>query len=222
MSTELGTSYAFSIFDCNKASPAGEILLVVATTKQNESLKLRMIEPDWYVVPGNVHTQKTLEHAIVKRCLKAFNVKTKEGLDHDVQYKGKTCTKNGHRDHLFQFTLAAPSKIFLEAFHEFSILWHDLKPKKNWTLLTDEEAKRYSVCSDSKTFLKPSRDKDYIISCDISQNTSDSNTGVCLAVFRKKDKQRILSLIGKQYNAETLEKISKDENEKSGIERSKI
>jgi hypothetical protein len=189
------------------ASPPGEMLLIVASTKQDKPLELHMIEPDWYVAPGNTHTQKTLEQAMLKRCLKRFNAKKKEDLDQNVRYKSHICNKDGHRYIVFPMKLAAPSKIFLEAFHEFSILWHHTKPSKGWVLRTDKEGKRYSVCSDGKTFLKPSRYKDYLLSCDVSQEDSYN---VCLTIFRKKDKERMLSLMGTQYSPKALEKLSKD------------
>ena len=106
----------------------GEILLIIASTSKDKSLKLHMIEPDWYIAPGNAYTPKTLEHAMLKRCLKDFHVKLHKDLDGPVTYTNHVCNKKeGHTSHPTQLALAAPSKIFLEAFHEFSKLWDNPK-----------------------------------------------------------------------------------------------
>lgn len=207
------------------ASPPGEILVIVKSIKEDQSLESHIIEPDWYVAPDNTYTQKTLEHALLKRCLKVFKVKTPQALDRTVSAQKHFCNERegcGHRS--VPAKLAFSSKLFLEAFHEFSKLWHHPKPSQYWTLRTDEISKQYSVCEaenkDTKRFLKPSRHKGYLLSCDILKDAS--YTRVCLSIFRKKDNERMFSLMGKQYTPKKLEELLKDAYEKDRIKRFKI
>ena len=178
------------------ASPAGEMSLFVEIKEKNKAHSWHIPEPDWYIAPGNTHTEKTLERAMLKRCLKAFNLKTKKGLDHVVTYEEHFCnTREGIGDRIISVKLAAPSKIFLEAFHEFSMLWHELRPKKSWRLCTNKALAYQTQVNDGsniKRYVKLSRCKKYVFLYEYgdgyTDSTDDAHTVVSLTIFQKKAK----------------------------------
>ena len=204
------------------SSPPGEALLIVEAREPNSLPSLHMIEPDWFIAPHNVHSQKTLERALFKHCLKTFHAKRRADLDNTVHYEKHFCTKKQEcGDRIVAVKLTPSSKLLLEAFHEFSIVWHKSTPDKTWRPATVKETKHYSVADKSKVFLKHSRYKGHMLSYTISK-THEPDLSVNISIFRQNDKKRIFSLMGKQYSPESLERILNTPEELAALKRAGI
>lgn len=156
----------------------------------------------------------------------------KEDLDQKVAYRAfictkekHTCTKKEYKGELIPIALEAPSKIFLEAFHEFSLLWHNLKPGKDCKLCTDKTVKKRGPhgshaygARNIKRYLKASQHQNYTFLYISFEDQDDlSYKGVELVVLHGRQeepkKERILK-IGTQYKTTYLKEILKNIDDK--------